>query len=89
MNKIEYLLLLSNKIDTATSYQHIPLSTEDNVFAADDELGNDEQNGDNVVINADDIEFGDDDASNDANETTNVDQGSLEKIILLYGIALY
>ena len=89
MNKIEYLLFLSNKIDTASSYQQIPLSTKDNVFAADDELGNDEQNGDNVVINAEDIEFGDDDARNDANETTNVDQGSLKKIISLYGIALY
>ena len=73
LNKIEYLLFLSNKIDTASSYQQIPLSTEDNIFAADNELENDEQNGDNVVINAEDIEFGDDDASNNANETSNVD----------------
>ena len=46
-------------------------------------FGNDVQNGDNV-INAEDIEFGDDDGSNNANETTNVGQGSLERTPLLY-----
>ena len=83
MKKIDYLLFLGNKIDTGSSYQQIPLSAEDNVFAAEeDEVGN-EQNGDNV-INAEDIEFGDDDGSNNANETTNVGQGSLERTTLLY-----
>ena len=76
-------MFLSNKIDTGSSYQQIPLSAKDNVCAAEeDEVGN-EQNGDNV-INAEDIEFGDDDGSNNANETTNVGQGSLERTTLLY-----
>ena len=72
-------MFLKNKIDTASSYQQIPLSAEDNVFAADDEVGNDDQKGDNVVINAEDIEFGADGDSSNANDRTNIDQGSFEK----------
>ena len=67
-------MFLGNKIDTGSRYRQIPLSAEDNVFAAkEDEIGN-EQNDDNV-INAEDIEFGNNDGSNSTNETTTIDEG--------------
>ena len=72
------LIVFGNKIDTGSSYQQIPLSAEDNVFAAEEDEVENEHNDDNV-INAEDIEFGDDDGSNNANETTNVDEGSWKK----------
>ena len=78
MSKVDYLLFLSNKIDTGSRYQQIPLSAEDNVFAAEeDEIGN-EQNDYNV-INAKDIEFGDNDGSNSTNETATIDEGWFRK----------
>ena len=72
------LIVFGNKIDTGSSYQQIPLSAKDNVFAAEEDEVENEHNDDNV-INAEDIEFGDDDGSNNANGTTNVDEGSWKK----------
>ncbi|KAG2203671.1 hypothetical protein INT45_008855, partial [Circinella minor] len=59
---------------TASDYQRAPLSPEDNVFATDDiDVGNGEENDDEVVMNAEDIEFGDNDLDNE-NGTINIDQ---------------
>ena len=55
------------------------------MFATDDiDVGNGEENDDEVVMNAEDIEFGDNDLDNE-NGTINIDQGWLKIItILLY-----
>ena len=70
---IDYLLFHCNKIGTTSNYQRAPLSPEDNVFATDDiDVGNGEENDDGVVMNAEDIEFGDNDLGNE-NGMINID----------------
>lgn len=53
------------------------------MFATDDiDVGNGEENDDGAVMNAEDIEFGDNDLGNE-NGMINIDQGWLKIIIIL------
>ncbi|KAG2210094.1 hypothetical protein INT45_013876 [Circinella minor] len=74
---IDYNMPSPSSHGTASDYQRAPLSPEDNVFATDDiDVGNGEENDDEVIMNAEDIEFGDNDLGNE-NGMINIDQGFL------------